>query len=103
MLKIAVPQNDQSIYELTTESGKKYFVRCPGMHLDDEREGLFCFLVEDDLETPVMFLNVQSITSFVRRPDMKLPQNANTPRWVLDLMSHAPGEGVLGFQTRILE
>lgn len=30
MLKIEVPENDQSVYELKTESGETHFVRSPG-------------------------------------------------------------------------
>ena len=46
MLKIEVPENDQSVYELKTESGETHLIRCPGTHLDDEKEGLFCFVLE---------------------------------------------------------
>ena len=46
MLKIEVPENDQSVYELKTESGETHLIRCPGTHLDDEKEGLFCLCLK---------------------------------------------------------
>lgn len=49
MLKIEVPENDQSVYELKTESGETHLIRCPGTHLDDEKEGLFCFVLEGSI------------------------------------------------------
>lgn len=74
MLKIEVPENDQSVYELKTESG----------------------------EERVMFSNTKVIASFHKRPEIKIPEHALKPRQVLDLMLSDPGEGAYGFQLRVL-
>ncbi|WP_165656931.1 hypothetical protein [Sutterella wadsworthensis] len=102
MLKIEVPENDQSVYELKTESGETHLIRCPGTHLDDEKEGLFCFVLEGSGEERVMFSNTKVIASFHKRPEIKIPEHALKPRQVLDLMLSAPGEGAYGFQLRVL-
>lgn len=103
MLKIEVPENDQSVYELKTESGETHLIRCPGTHLDDEKDGLFCFVLEGDSEECVMFSNTKAIISFEERAKIPVPEGALRPRHVLDLMVRSPGEGAYGFQVRVLE
>ena len=97
MIHFEVPSNDQSVYEITTESGRKYFVRCPGMcSPDDEaKDGLMAFLVEDGKERTVMLWNLKRIVSFTRRPD--LPVGKNRPASMYDLMLVRQGQGAYSF------
>ena len=104
MLKIAVPQNDQSIYELTTESGKKYFVRCPGQAFDEgDNDGMVAFLVEGGGERPVMLREMHKIVSFIRRPDLPIPENANCLSSMLDIFTRRPGHGAYNILSFHLE
>lgn len=102
MLKLEVPENDQSVYELKPESGQTHFVRCPGTFIDEEKEGLFCFVVDGDREALVMFSNTRAIVEFTKRPDVRIPNKALRPSCVLDLMQSHPGKGAYGFQLRVL-
>lgn len=102
-MRIEVPVNDQSIYELKTESGRTYLVRCPGTDLYDDKEDLFCFVVEGNTEELVAFLNPKRIVSFTKRADLPIPEKAIKPHRVLNLMNRRFGEGVYGFQQRVLE
>lgn len=97
MIKFAVPENDQSVYEITTLSGKKYFVRCPGMCSpeDETKDGIFAFLVENNGERPVILRHLQNIVSFTRRPD--LPIGEPKPKSMYDLLWHRLGEGCYSF------
>lgn len=97
MIKFDVPLNDQSVYEITTENGNKYFIRCPGMSSpeDENDDGLLAFLVEKNGERPAMIFNLHKIVSFIRRPD--LPIGKNRPESMYDLMSRRLGEGAVGF------
>ena len=97
MIKFVVPQNDQSVYEITTESGRKYFVRCPGMRMpeDENKDGLMAFLVEDGKDRPVMLWNLKKIVSFTRRPD--LPVGEERPESMYDLLFVRPGQGAYSF------
>lgn len=97
MIQFAVPQNDQSVYEITTESGRKYFVRCPGMCTpeDENKDGLMAFLVEGGSERTVMLGNLKKIVSFTRRPD--LPVGKDQPESMYDLMFVRPGQGAYSF------
>lgn len=103
MLQISVPNDDQSVYELTTKSGKTFLVRCPGTFVESEKDGLFCFVVKNDVETPTMFTGTEQIASFVKRPDVKIPTNAMHPSQMSDLMIRHLGEGAHGFQAHPLE
>lgn len=98
MLQISVPENDQSVYELTTKSSKTFLVRCPGSNVESETDALFCFVVEGDAETLTMFSDTDEIATFVKRPDVNVPAKALHPSRVLDLMSHHPDEGAHGFR-----
>ena len=97
MIKFVVPQNDQSVYEIITDSGKKYFVRCPGMCSpeDENKDGLMAFLVKGGSEQAVMLRNLKKIVSFTRRPD--LPVGKNRPASMYDLMLVHPGQGAYSF------
>lgn len=100
MFKFEVPENDQSVYEITTESGNHYLIRCPGersYETDDKlREALFAFRVADGNEYPVHIHNLNLIVSAIRRPD--LPIGKIRPRCIGDLFWVRPGEGAYSFQ-----
>ena len=100
MFKFEVPENDQSVYEITTESGNHYFIRCPGITSDDA-DSIYAFHCFDGKEQLVMLFNLDRIASFTRRPD--LPIGALRPRYMYDLNSSRFGEGLLGAQPLLLE
>lgn len=43
MFKFEVPENDQSVYEITTESGNRYLIRCPGTASSDDADSVYAF------------------------------------------------------------
>lgn len=100
MFKFEVPENDQSVYEITTESGNRYLIRCPGERSyetgDTLREALFAFHVVDGNECLVHIHNLNLIVSAIRRPD--LPVGMVRPRRMGDLFWVHPGEGAYGFR-----
>lgn len=67
MFKFEVPENDQSVYEITTESGNRYLIRCPGersYETDDTlRDALFAFRVINGNEQLVQLRNLDLIVS----------------------------------------
>ena len=97
MIKFSIPENDQSVYEITTKSGKKYFVRCPGMVSpnDPDKDGIFAFLVGEGGERTVMLRHLERIESFTRRPD--LPVGTDQPKSMYDLLWKKPGKGAYSF------
>ena len=103
MLKFSIPQNDQSVYEITTESGHKYLVRCPGMCApeDENDDGLLAFLIDDGRERTVMLRNLKKIVSFTRRPD--IPVGKGQPTSMYDLLLVQPGQGTYSFLHSDLE
>lgn len=105
MFKFRVPENDQTVYELKTKSGKSYFVRCPGQRFTDHegnpRIGIPAFLVNNGKESTVMLHNLDKIVSITPRPD--LPIGDIRPRFVEDLMWVSPGKGCYSFPTVHLE
>lgn len=77
MLEFQVAPGDQSVYEITTDSGKKYLVRCPGVKSTDLRCGaLMAFLIGNACEQPVMLRDLDKIVSFTKREDL----TSNDPR-----------------------
>jgi hypothetical protein len=101
MFKFEVPENDQSVYEITTESGNRYLIRCPGTASSDDADSVYAFHCFDGKEQLVMLFNLDRIASFTRRPD--LPTGALCPRCMYDLNSSQFGEGLLGAQPLLLE
>lgn len=101
MVKFEVPENDQSVYEITTESGNHYFIRCPGVASSDDADSVYAFLCIDGNEQLVMLFNLDRIASFTRRPD--LPIGALRPRSMYDQNSSRFYEGLLGAQPLLLE
>lgn len=99
MFKFEVPENDQSVYEITTESGNHYLIRCPGersFESDDKvRDGMLAFLVVNGNERAVMLRHLSCIANVTRRPD--LPVGKTRPLHMGSLMWRRPGEGVVGF------
>ena len=100
MVKFEVPENDQSVYEITTKSGRQYLIRCPGEHSHEDEEtprsGVLAYLIANDSEQTVMLTKLDLITSFTRRPDLPFDKS-HQPRRMGDLMWRRPGEGVPGF------
>ena len=97
-MKIEVPANDQAVYELTTKSGRKYLVRCPGENWDGRsRSGVMAFLIEGSAERAVMLHELDLVVDFVRRPDVPLCAGARKPERMGDLMCRRPYEGVISF------
>lgn len=77
MLEFEVAPGDQSVYEITTTSGKKYLVRCPGAQSWTTKfDGLPVFLIGKTSEKPVMLRELDKIVSFVKRDDL----SSNDPR-----------------------
>ena len=62
MFKFEVPENDQSVYEITTESGNHYLIRCPGERSYETdgtiRDALFAFRVINGNEHLVQLRNL---------------------------------------------
>ena len=100
MFKFEVPENDQSVYEITTESGNRYLIRCPrerSYETDDTlRDALFAFRVINGNEQLVQLRNLDLIVSAIRRSD--LPIGKLRPRRMGDLFLVHPGEGAYGFR-----
>lgn len=100
MFKFEVPENDQSVYEITTESGNHYLIRCPGERSYETdgtiRDALFAFRVINGNEHLVQLRNLDLIVSAIRRPN--LPIGKLRPRRMGDLFWTRPGEGAYGFQ-----
>ena len=98
MLEIVIPRNDQSIYEIKTTSGKSYLVRCPGQSFpENDQGGMLAFLVEEAGERTVMLRDMSKISSFVRRTDLQVSEDAERPESMYDLLSRRPGQGARGF------
>lgn len=100
MFKFEVPENDQSVYEITTESGNRYFIRCPGERSSKDGS-LFAFLVEDGNERPVKLSRLDLVTSFTRRPD--LPVGDLQSIRIGDLLWPQSAGGRLAFRSFPLE
>ena len=70
MLEFQVAPGDQSVYEITTDSGRKYLVRCPGVKSTDLRDAMMAFLIGTACEQPVMLRELDKIVSFTKREDL---------------------------------
>lgn len=77
MLEFEVAPGDQSVYEITTTSGKKYLVRCPGTESwETKGDKLLVFLIGKVSEQPTMLRELDKIVSFTKREDLV----SNDPR-----------------------
>ena len=105
MFKFEVHCNDQTVYELKTQSGRSYFVRCPGErsfnHEGQPRDGMLAFQVTNGHERTVMLHDLDRIVSATPRPDM--PSGKNRPERMSDLFFVLPGEGSHSFLSVHLE
>lgn len=100
MIDFTVPENDQTVYEITTSSGNHYFVRCPGQtfYVDDETPiiPVFAFLLLDEnKEQAVMLKNLECITKITPRPD--LPIGQSRPISMTSLFCREYNAGAQGF------
>jgi hypothetical protein len=77
MLEFEVAPGDQSVYEITTTSGKKYLVRCPGTESwETKGDKLLVFLIGKVSEQPAMLRELDKIVSITKREDLV----SNDPR-----------------------
>lgn len=77
MLEFEVAPGDQSVYEITTTSGKKYLVRCPGTESwETKGDKLLVFLIGSVSERVVMLRELDKIVSITKREDLV----SNDPR-----------------------
>ena len=103
-MKIEVPANDQAVYELTTKSGRKYLVRCPGASWNgDDRSGVPALLVEGEVEMFVMLRGLSLVTSLVRRPDVPVRAEAQKPAKARELFWKRRSGGAAGIQLYFLQ
>lgn len=71
MLEFEVAPGDQSVYEITTASGKKYLVRCPGTESwETKGDKLLVFLIGSVSEQVVMLRDLEKVVSFTKREDL---------------------------------
>lgn len=97
MIKFEVPEDDQSVYEIRTKSGKSYLVRCPGtISPESDEDGMFALQI-GVIEKPVCIQNPSIIESFTRRDDIEPPAGCMKLRSMGDLWFRQPGEGIHGF------
>lgn len=95
MLEFEVAPGDQSVYEITTTSGKKYLVRCPGTQSwTTKHDGLLVFLIGTVSEQPAMLRELDKIVSFTKREDL-VSNDPRRPERMGELFwASEPGQGV---------